>query len=261
MIDIWPEGQIPFYAEPVDEKWSTHGDMQMLTDVTVPSITLYLAPDIGKPNPAVLVCPGGGYEFLAWTHEGIEIAEWLNGQGISAFILKYRVPKNRDAALCDAQRAMGLIRQNASEWNIDQGMLGIMGFSAGSHLSVRTSTNFGSRFYAPINEADALSCRPDFALIIYPAYLSTDNFAVMTPGLPVTADVPQTLLIQSEDDVPLIDSSLTYYIALKAAGVPVEMHLFPNGGHGYGLRKRGSTSDVWPELAESWLARVTAGKK
>ena len=261
-INLWPEGQMPIETPPAEEQWSTHGtDLQLLTGVTVPSITPCLAPDTGKPNPAVLVCPGGAYEFLAWTHEGIEIAQWLNGQGISAFILKYRVPKMRDAALCDAQRAMGLIRQNASQWNIDPGMLGIIGFSAGSHLSVRTSTNFGSRFYAPIDEADTLSSRPDFAMIIYPAYLSTDDFRVMTPGLPVTADTPPTLLIQSEDDVPLIDSSLTYYITLKAAGVPVEMHLYPDGGHGYGLRTQGKSCDVWPSAAEGWLARVTSGRK
>ena len=240
-----------------EEKWDKIGeDMSLVTNITTPSYEVYLAEDTGKPNPAVMVCPGGAYEFLAWAHEGVEIAQWLNKQGISAFILKYRVPKNRDGALCDAQRALSMIRQNAGKYNIDADQLGIIGFSAGSHLSVRTSTNFHQRFYAPIDEADTFSCRPSFALIIYPAYLSTDDFKVLTPGLPVSADTPQTLLIQAEDDVPLIDSSLAYYIALKAAGVPVEMHLYPDGGHGYGLRIQGKSTDVWPAAAEAWLARV-----
>ena len=257
VMQVWPEGKVPLKTSDAPEKVNpSKDDIIRLTDVNVPSLTVFLAKDTGKPNPAVMICPGGGYSILAWNHEGTEVAEWLNGQGISAFVLKYRVPGNRDGALCDAQRAMGLIRSKAQSFNIDRNKLGIMGFSAGAHLSVRTSTNFEKRFYEAIDEADALPSRPDFALIIYPAYLFREGYT-MAPELSVSAQVPPTFLLQAEDDGPYVDSSLAYAIALKTAKVPVELHIFPNGGHGYGLRKKGKTTDVWPELAAAWLGRVT----
>ena len=257
VIAVWPEGKVPLKTSDAPEKVNpSTDDILRLTDVNVPGLTVFLAKDTGKPNPAVLVCPGGGYSILAWNHEGTEVAAWLNSQGVSAFILKYRVPGNRDGALCDAQRAMGLIRSKAQSLNIDPKRLGIMGFSAGAHLSVRTCTNFEKRFYEVVDEADKQPSRPDFALIIYPAYLSRDGYA-MAPELPVTAQVPPTFLLQAEDDTPYVDSSLAYYSALKTAKVPAELHLFPNGGHGYGLRKMGKATDVWPELAAAWLSRVT----
>lgn len=257
VIAVWPEGKVPLKTSDAPEKVNpSTDDIIRLTDVNVPGLTVFLAKDTGKPNPAVLVCPGGGYSILAWNHEGTEVAAWLNSQGVSAFILKYRVPGNRDGALCDAQRAMGLIRSKAQSLNIDPKRLGIMGFSAGAHLSVRTCTNFEKRFYEVVDEADKQPSRPDFALIIYPAYLSRDGYA-MAPELPVTAQVPPTFLLQAEDDTPYVDSSLAYYSALKTAKVPAELHLFPNGGHGYGLRKMGKATDVWPELAAAWLSRVT----
>lgn len=256
VVKIWPEGKIPLKTSDAPEKINpSKDDIVRLTDVNEPSLTVFLAKDTGKPNPAVMICPGGGYGILAWNHEGTEVAEWLNAQGISAFVLKYRVPKNRDAAFCDAQRAMGLIRLKSKTYQVDPKRLGIMGFSAGAHLSVRTSTNFEKRFYEPVDEADAQPSRPDFALIIYPAYLFTEGYK-MAPELPVTASTPPTFLLQAEDDGPYVDSSLTYFIALKAAKVPVEMHLFPDGGHGYGLRKKGKATDVWPDLAAAWLKRV-----
>ncbi len=257
VIAVWPEGKTPLKTSDAPEKVNpSTDDIIRLTDVNVPSLTVFLAKDTGKPNPAVMICPGGGYGILAWNLEGTEIAAWLNSQGISAFILKYRVPGNRDGALCDAQRAMGLIRSQAQSLNIDPKRLGIMGFSAGAHLSVRTCTNFEKRFYEAVDEVDKQPSRPDFALIIYPAYLNRDGYA-MAPELPVTAQVPPTFLVQAEDDNPYVDSSLAYYIALKTAKAPAELHLFPNGGHGYGLRKMGKTTDVWPELAAAWLSRVT----
>jgi len=256
VLPLWPEGKIPLKTSDAPEKVNpSKDDIVRLTDVNVPSLTVFLAKDTGKPNPAVMICPGGGYGILAWNHEGTEIAEWLNSQGISAFVLKYRVPKNRDAAFCDAQRGMGLIRSKAQAFNIDSKKLGIMGFSAGAHLSVRTSTNFEKRFYEPVDDADTQPSRPDFALIIYPAYLFAEGYK-MVPELPVTANTPPTFLVQAEDDVPYVDSSLAYFIALKAAKVPAEMHLFPNGGHGYGLRKHGKAADAWPRMAEAWLKSV-----
>jgi len=256
VVPLWPEGKVPLTTSGAPEKVAPSADdIIRLTDVNVPSLTVSLAPDNGKPNPAVLICPGGGYRILAWNLEGTELAEWFNRQGISAFILKYRVPGNRDGAFCDAQRAMGLIRFQAQSFNVDPERLDVMGFSAGAHLAVRTSTDFGRRFYEPIDGADGLPSRPDFSLVIYPAYLFREGYT-LAPELPVTPQVPPTFLIQAEDDSPHVDSSLAYCIALKAAKVPVEMHVFPNGGHGYGLRKKGKATDVWPELAAVWLAHV-----
>jgi len=257
VIPVWPDGKIPLKTSDAAERVTpSKDDIVRLTDVNEPTLTVALAPDVGRPTPAVMICPGGGYGILAWNHEGTEVAAWLNAQGISAFILKYRVPKNRDAAFCDAQRALGLIRAKASVYRVDPKRIGIMGFSAGAHLSVRVSTDFAKRFYTPIDEVDAVPCRPDFALIIYPAYLYRDGFT-LAPELPVTAQTPPTFLLQAEDDKPYVDSSLAYFIALKAAGVPAEMHLFPDGGHGYGLRKRQKSTDAWPDLAAAWLRRVT----
>lgn len=256
VVPLWPEGKMPLKTSDAPERVTpSKDDIIRLTDVNVPSLTVFSAPDTGKPHPAVMICPGGGYGILAWNHEGTEVAQWLNKQGFSAFVLKYRVPKNRDAAFCDAQRAMGVIRFKAQSFNIDPHQLGIIGFSAGAHLSVRTSTDFKKRFYAPVDEADAQPSRPDFAMIIYPAYLFRDGYA-MAPELPVTADVPPTFLVQAEDDRSYVDSSIAYFIALKAVKVPAELHLFPNGGHGYGLRHRGKATDVWPGLAETWLTSI-----
>jgi len=258
VIPLWPEGKVPLKTSDALETADPGKDnIVRVSNVNVPSLTVFLAKDAGNPSPAVMICPGGGYGILAWDLEGTEMAQWLNGLGFSAFVLKYRVPNNRDGALCDAQRALGMIRAQAKAFNVDPKRLGIMGFSAGAHLSVRTSTNFEKRFYEPVDEADVQPCRPDFALIIYPAYLCTEGFA-MAPELPVTAKVPPTFLIQAEDDGPYVDSSLAYFAALKAVKVPAELHLFPNGGHGYGLRKHGKATDAWPDLAATWLKRVCA---
>lgn len=255
-ITLWPANNIPLKTSDAPEREEpSKDDIIRLTDVNAPSLTVFPAQDTGKANPAVLICPGGGYSILAWNLEGTEIAQWLNRLGVSVFILKYRTPGNRDGAFCDAQRAMGLIRSKAKEFNVNPERLGIMGFSAGAHLAVRTSTDSGKRFYEPVDAADALSSRPDFALIIYPAYLSVEGHK-MAPELPVSAATPPTFLAQAEDDWSYVDSSLAYYIALKAEKIPAELHLFPSGGHGYGVRQRGNGTDVWPDLAATWLKNV-----
>ena len=256
VVRLWPAGGVPLQTSDVPEKINpSKDDIVRLTDVNDPSLTVFPADGTAGTRPAVLVCPGGGYSILAWNHEGTEVAAWLNGQGITAFVLKYRVPKNREAALCDAQRAMGLIRQRAADFGVDPQRLGILGFSAGAHLAARVSTDFDARAYALLDAADAMPSRPDFALIIYPAYLYAPGYA-LAPELKVTAQTPPTFLLQAQDDGPHVDSSLAYFIALKAAKVPAELHLFPDGGHGYGLRQRGRSTDVWPRLAEVWLRRV-----
>ena len=224
-----------------------------ITDVSRPTLSFYPATAVGcNARPAVVVCPGGGYSILAWNHEGLDIVSWLNSRGVSAFLLKYRCPGRRDAALADAARAVRLVRAEADALNILPDKIGIIGFSAGAHLAARLSClPVGKEPYEPSDDIDGLPCRPDFQIMIYPAYISRENFGT-DPDFAITGETPPTFIMQSEDD-GLIDSSVCYYIALKKAKVPVEMHLFSRGGHGYGLLRNGNPTEVWPDLAYNWL--------
>lgn len=231
-----------------------------LTNVGEPTLTIYPAPEETASGAALLVCPGGGYNILAYDLEGDEICEWLNNLGITAALLKYRVPRRQgqakhEAPLQDAQRAMGYIRAHAEEMNIDPGRIGVMGFSAGAHLSAMLSNTFDQRTYPPVDEADKISCRPDFCLLIYPAYLDGENFQ-LAPELKISAGAPPTMLVQAEDDTSYINSSLFYYYALKEAGIPAWMHLYSQGGHGYGLRDTGASVNEWPDRAEDWFREL-----
>jgi acetyl esterase/lipase len=252
---LWPQGQVPgqVTSEPEELLPSNDGVIR-LTNVSRPSLSLYQADTTKGPSPAVLVCPGGGYSRLAMDKEGTEVAQWLNSCGVSAIVLKYRVPQNRSGALQDVQRAMGLIRQNAQKWNIDSNHIGVMGFSAGGHLSASLSTNYQKRNYEPIDPADQLSCRPDFTILIYPAYLSKDNYQ-LPEDMKVTDRTPPAFILQTQDDKPHVDSSIAYYLALKKADIPAELHLFPSGGHGYGLRPSEHAVCRWPLLCGAWLKK------
>jgi acetyl esterase/lipase len=230
-----------------------------LTNVENPSIAVYPAPNSAAPSPAVLVCPGGGYAILAYDKEGTEIAQWLNSIGFTAVVLKYRVPDNRTGALADAQRALSLMRHNAAAWNIDSNRIGILGFSAGGHLAAAASTANDTRAYGPIDEADKAPCIPNFTVLIYPAYLGGDDL-VLPVEVAVTKDTPPAFILQTQDDSNYINSSLAYYVALKRAGVFAEMHLFPEGGHGYGLRPSEHAVSRWPALCGDWLVRQAAAR-
>jgi acetyl esterase/lipase len=231
--------------------------IERLTNVTRPTLTVYRPPADRDTGAAVLICPGGGYQILAWNLEGTEVAEWLNSIGVTGVVLKYRVParKGREryaAPLEDAQRALGLVRHHAKEWGIDSGRIGVLGFSAGGHLAATLCNNYEKRVYEPVDGADRESCRPDFALLIYPAYLVTkDN--KLAPELKVSSRTPPTFIAMTEDDPVRVECGLQYYQALKNAGVPAEMHLYPRGGHGYGLRPSHNDVSHWPKLAEAWL--------
>jgi acetyl esterase/lipase len=233
-----------------------------IMNVSEPTITYYPAPKETAGGAAVVVCPGGGYSLLAYDLEGDEICEWLNRLGITGVLLKYRVPRREgrekhEAPLQDVQRAIGYVRAHAQSYGIDPGRIGVMGFSAGGHLAATVSNNFSRRTYPPVDAADRVSCRPDFCLLVYPAYLDADSFGI-APELKVSAQTPPTLLIQTGDDKSYIDSSLFYYYALKEAGVPAWMHLYSKGGHGYGLRHTGDRVNEWPRRAEDWLREIGA---
>ena len=236
-----------------------------ISGVGAPTITIYPSHAANADGAAILVCPGGGYEILAYDLEGTEICEWLNEIGVTAVLLKYRVPRREGqpkhlAPLQDAQRAIGYIRSHADELKIDPNRLGIMGFSAGAHLSAMVSNNYLKRAYPHIDEMDTVNTRPNFCALIYPAYLSGENFS-LAPDVKVSRDTPPTFLVQAEDDKSFINSSLFYYYALKELDVPVSMHLYPKGGHGYGLRDTGAGVNVWPKLMEAWLVDMGIIKK
>jgi acetyl esterase/lipase len=231
-----------------------------LGDVGDPKITVYLAANPAATHPAIVVFPGGGYYILAMDLEGTEICRWLNAQGITAVLLKYRVPRRKgrpvyEAPLQDAQRAISLVRHHAKQWHIAPNRIGVLGFSAGGDLAALVSTRFIERSYALIDAADRVSCRPDFAALVYPAYLTrppgSDKLA---PELTVSSQIPPTFLVQAEDDPVHVENSLFYYLALKRAHVPAEMHLFSKGGHGYGLRDTSAPVNRWPFELKAWLA-------
>lgn len=259
--DVAP-GEKRTMTETRDDTGDKVGELSVLrvSNVGSPAITIYPAnPDVAS-GAAMVVCPGGGYYLLAYDLEGTEVCDWLNAAGITAILLKYRVPRrpNRpmyEAPLQDVQRAISYVRAHADELGIDPERIGIVGFSAGAHLSVMASTAYDKRSYSPIDEVDKVSCRPDYCLLVYPAYLSGKNFQ-LAPEIKVTKDVPPTMIIQAEDDKSYIDSSLFYYYALKQAGVPAWMHLYSNGGHGYGLRDTGCMVNEWPDRAEDWFQEL-----
>ncbi|MDR1356904.1 MAG: alpha/beta hydrolase [Tannerellaceae bacterium] len=229
-------------------------------NVSEPTITYYPAPKETASGAAIIICPGGGYNLLAYDLEGDEICEWLNKLGITAVLLKYRVPRREgrekhEAPLQDIQRAIGYVRSHAQAHALNPNRIGVMGFSAGGHLSAAVSNNFAKRSYPHIDAADRVSCRPDFCLLVYPAYLDADTFRI-APELKVTPQTPSTMLVQTADDKSYINSSLAYYHALKEAGVPARMHLYEKGGHGYGLRNTGAAVNEWPDRAADWFREI-----
>ena len=254
VIDVWPAGAMPGKpADKPEEILPAKGDgVDRITNVSHPTLSVFRAAAAAKPVAAMVVCPGGGYGILAFNKEGTEVATWLAAQGIAAVVLKYRVPGNRDGAFQDVQRAIRVVRLHAREWGIDPARIGVMGFSAGGHLCARLSTDPTHVAYAGIDDADALPCRPDFAVLVYPAYL--EHGGKLAPELPVGASTPPTMVVHTDDDNAYIAGSRVYHAALDAAGVVNEFACFPTGGHGYGLRSHGDVK-VWPERVLAWLGQ------
>jgi acetyl esterase/lipase len=231
-----------------------------LGNVTQPTITVYRPDPAKDTGAAVIVAPGGGYNILAWELEGTEICEWLNSIGVTGVLLKYRVPSRPDrprhaAALDDAQRALGLVRHQAKALGIDPQRIGMLGFSAGAHLSAALAANHATRTYPAVDAADAVSCRPDFLVLVYPGgVVDRDKSDVLRPEVvPVKGDAPPAIIVMTQDDPVRVENALVYYTALKQAEVPAEMHLYPTGGHGYGLRRNEHLVTTWPDRVTDWL--------
>lgn len=274
-IPIWPgtppdarPNVKPERADVVTDELVAGKPWVAISNVSVPTMTVY-SPKGKNTGAAVVVFPGGGYEILAIDLEGTEVCDWLTAKGITCVLLKYRVPAPRSApywgaypqspiALEDAQRTMGLVRLHAAEWHIDPHKIGVLGFSAGGSLAAEISTHFRKRLYPAVDAADKESCRPDFAVPVYPGHLALSNKTFdLNPYVPVTRQTPPTFLVQAEDDnVDGVQQALVYYIALKRAGVPVEMHLYAHGGHAFGLRRTKFPITAWPELVETWLHTI-----
>ena len=298
-VPIWP-GAVPD-AQPVTGPETTATETKNLVArspwvyvgyVSRPTMTVY-SPKGKTTGAAVVVFPGGGYQILAIDLEGTEVCDWLTSRGITCVLLKYRVPGEErypksgpfplsPMALEDAQRTLGLVRFHAAEWHIDPHKIGVLGFSAGGHMVAAMSTHFERRLYPTVDAADKESCRPDFAVAIYPGHLSlsaaewdaklgtkklvvppsdhrsiSNKSLALNSDLHVTRQTPPTFLLQAEDDqVDSVNDSLAYYIALKNSGVPVEMHLYAQGGHAFGLRRTNLSITEWPQLVETWLGTI-----
>jgi acetyl esterase/lipase len=267
VIPLWPNGAPGEKATTEAERdTNTPNDRPVagraiirLSNVTTPTLTLYPAPPDKNTGAVVLVFPGGGYRILAYDLEGTEICDWLNSIGITAVLVKYRVPEPKGVPryqqpLQDAQRAVGIVRNHASAWNIDPQRIGVLGFSAGGHLLAVLSNTSTERTYPKVDEADGVSSRPDFAILVYPAYLSvSDKGEVLAPEVKPSNGTPPTFIVQAEDDRSFIAGTLLYYRALADAKATAEMHLYSTGGHGYGLRRTDDPVTNWPRLAEEWL--------
>jgi acetyl esterase/lipase len=266
VIDVWPG------PAPGDSGGATIGEettktdprtkaVTSLTNVSKPTLKVF-RPALGTANgAAVIVAPGGGYTNLAWDHEGEQVARWLNSIGVTAFVLKYRVPRRpgqpRDQPppqpLMDAQRSLSLVRAKAADYAVDPDRIGMLGFSAGGHLTAAAATNFDHRTYETVDASDRASCRPDFAVMIYPGGVLKRGTPDIEPGIKVTDKTPPSFLVHANDDPGNPVNSVALYLALKKAGVPAELHIYNSGGHGFGMRKSSHPSSEWSKRCEEWL--------
>jgi acetyl esterase/lipase len=226
--------------------------------ISKPTLAFYPAPSGKNTGATIVVFPGGAYKIVAYDLEGTEVCDWFNGIGVNCALVKYRVPTagpfpKYTQDLADAQRAVRLVRQHASEWQLDANRVGVLGFSAGGHIVAVLDAHATDDVYPTIDDADKLSARPDFTLLIYPAYLELEDTRTVRPEVKPVALTPPSFLIQTEDDPVKVENARVYYEALKEVKVPAEIHLYANGGHGYGLRPTKLPVTHWPDLAATWL--------
>jgi acetyl esterase/lipase len=263
VYDLWP-GPVPGETGnvPAEKATPTSGSPKSITNVSKPTLTVYRPAKDKDTGAAVVIAPGGGYNVLAWEHEGTMVGEWLQSIGVTGVLLKYRVPRRPDqdkaappiGALQDAQRAISTTRARAKEWGIDPRRVGMLGFSAGGHLTAWAATNGDRRSYEPIDATDKESCRPDFAVLIYPGGLvdkaKKDQLA---PEIRVSKDTPPCFFALAYNDNGPLDGSLKMLAALKQAGVPAELHVYAAGGHGFGMRAADRPHATWPKRCEEWM--------
>ncbi len=269
VVELWPgpvPGDVGIEGE---EKTRIHssrfagvGDTLLVTNVTRPSLMVYLPPAEKNTGTAMLICPGGGYWDLFWDLEGREVAAWLNAQGMAGILLKYRVPRRPGEVrgvpppgpLIDAQRAVSTVRSRASEWRIDPHRIGMVGFSAGGHLALATATSFQERRYEKIDAMDAVSCRPNFAVLCYSGYLKARDRDEISAGMQIPANTPPIFLTHASDDSESdVAHSIIMYLALHRAGVPTELHVYTTGEHDFGVRQDDHLPSSWTQLCLNWL--------
>lgn len=235
---------------------------RLITDVTRPTLTIYPAQPGKATGTAMIICPGGGYWDLYWQLEGEEVANWLNSNGVTGIILKYRVPRRPDEPkpeparrpLEDAQRAVSLVRSKAKEWQISPQRIGIIGFSAGGHLAIATATSFEQRTYAPIDDIDQVSCRPDFSVLVYPGYLKPKDKDELSPGLRIPTNTPPVFLAHGGADIiSPPEHSVVMYLALRKAGIPAELHIYAGAAHDFGVRSTDQPCSAWTQSCVAWL--------
>lgn len=271
VLNVWP-GQPPGETAPIGEERDmtreTEGKVGgrrliRLGNVSTPTLHVFRPEKSKDTGAAVIIAPGGGYHILAWDLEGEEVAEWLASIGVTGVVLKYRVPRRPGqpgdkppvGPLQDAQRAVSMVRSKAKDWNLDPTRIGILGFSAGGHLAASTSVNYDHRAYDAIDDVDKASCKPDFSILIYPAYLVNADGTGLLPEIKVDKNTPPTFLAHASNDGISPLNSVYYYAALKRAGVPAELHVYLSGGHGYGLRPTDEPVTTWPARCAEWMKK------
>lgn len=265
VVPVWP-GKPPGEVEALGEevltgpKQATAPEKWVRT-VSLPTMTIYRPAPDKDTGASVIIAPGGGYYLLAWDKEGTEVAERFNAMGVTGIVLKYRVPRRKGTAndvappqaLMDAQRAVSKVRFMAKEWKLDPDRIGMLGFSAGGHLTAWTATNSDERSYEPIDDADKVSCRPDWCVLVYPAYLLKPKTEELAADIRVSKDTPPCFFVHASDDPIRSENSAIMYVALRKAVVPAELHIYGKGGHGFGLRKSDNAICEWPTRCEEWL--------
>jgi acetyl esterase/lipase len=281
VVDVWPEGRVPdevgkiarvgpervrmspgLSKKQVEVTTST----RMITGVTRPTISIFSPATEKNTGTAVMIFPGGGYWDLYWELEGEEVAAWLNSVGITGVLLKYRVPRREGEIeseparrpLQDAQRAMRLVRSRAVEWGIDPKRIGTVGFSAGGHLSIAMATQFEEKTYQPMDELEKISCRPDFAISVYPGYLKSKEKDELAAGIRAPTNAPPVFLVHGDADIiSPSEGSVLMYQALKKVGVPAEVHIYAATAHDFGVRKEEDRAySTWTDSCVDWMRAI-----
>ncbi|HSI35318.1 MAG: alpha/beta hydrolase [Phycisphaerae bacterium] len=279
-LNVWPAAA-PGETRTVQEKWANPAKpgekpIKRVTDVTQPTLTVYRPPADKDTGAAVIVAPGGGYKALMMDYEGEDVARWLVTHGVTGIVLKYRLPAPEGTprhlpALQDAQRSISLVRSRAAEWKIDSQRIGMLGFSAGAHLSAACSTNFDRRAYPAADDIDKVSCRPDFAVLVYPGLIiekpptpgstlppggappAGPLSATLSPEIRVTKDAPPAFVVMGHDDRVDSENAVFYYLAMKRAGASAELHVYATGPHGFGIKPSEKPHGTWPDRLTDWM--------